>query len=72
MTPSMDHLFDRGFISFEDDGRLLVSLVAHSASLHRMEVEVEGERNVGPCSSRQGRFLKFHRDAVFLRSAVGM
>ena len=25
LTPSIDHLFDRGFIGFEDDGRLIIS-----------------------------------------------
>jgi putative restriction endonuclease len=29
LTPSIDHLFDRGFISFEDKGRLIISPVAH-------------------------------------------
>jgi hypothetical protein len=29
LTPSIDHLFDRGFISFEDSGILIVSPVAH-------------------------------------------
>jgi transposase len=32
LTPTIDHLFDRGFISFEDDGRLLISPVAHPQS----------------------------------------
>lgn len=72
LTPSIDHLFDRGFISFEDDGRLLVSPVAHRPSLHRMGVNVEKEHNVGPFRSGQGRFLAFHRDSVFLRSAVAL
>lgn len=38
--PSIDHLFDRGYISFEDTGRLLISPVAHKESLHRMECPV--------------------------------
>jgi len=29
LTPSVDHLFDRGFISFEDDGWLIISPIAH-------------------------------------------
>jgi hypothetical protein len=29
LTPSIDHLFDRGFISFEDSGKLIISPVAH-------------------------------------------
>ena len=36
LTPSIDHLFDRGFISFEDSGRLIISPVAHRPSLQRM------------------------------------
>jgi putative restriction endonuclease len=32
LTPSIDHLFDRGFISFEDNGELLISDVAHKES----------------------------------------
>jgi putative restriction endonuclease len=39
LTPSIDHLFDRGFISFEDTGRLIISPVAHAESLRRMGVE---------------------------------
>jgi putative restriction endonuclease len=29
LTPNIDHLFDRGFINFQDDGQLIVSPVAH-------------------------------------------
>ena len=68
LTPSIDHLFDRGFISFEDDGRLLVSPVAHRLSLQRMGVATTEKVNVGAFSSGQSHFLEFHRDAVFLRS----
>ncbi len=70
LTPSIDHLFDRGFISFRGDGRLLVSPVAHRPSLVRMGVEVEKELDVGRFTSGQERYLEFHRDAVFLRAVV--
>ena len=33
LTPSIDHLFDRGFIGFEDSGRLIISPVAHRPAL---------------------------------------
>jgi hypothetical protein len=39
LTPSIDHLFDRGFISFKDDGAVLISPVADERSLKRMGVE---------------------------------
>lgn len=68
LTPSIDHLFDRGFISFRADGRLLVSPVAHADSLRRMGVPVEG-LDVGGFSRGQKTFLEYHRDAVFLMRA---
>ena len=33
LTPTVDHLFDKGFISFEDSGQLIVSPVADQKSL---------------------------------------
>lgn len=36
LTPSIDHLFDHGFISFEDSGRLIISPVADMTSLERI------------------------------------
>ena len=34
LTPTVDHLFDRGFIGFEDNGRLILSAVAHRPPLN--------------------------------------
>lgn len=68
LTPSIDHLFDRGFLSFEQDGRLLISPVAHRASLARMGVPLDPAADVGRFSADRVRFLEYHRDAVFLRS----
>jgi hypothetical protein len=62
-TPSIDHLFDRGFISFEDSGRVIVSPVAHTPSLNRMGVETDHIVNVGPFSEGQRTFLDYHRNA---------
>ncbi len=68
LTPSIDHLFDRGFIGFEDNGKLIISPVAHRASLQRMGIETAKIVNVGAFSSGQKQFLDFHRNAVLLAS----
>ena len=68
LTPSIDHLFDRGFISFEDSGNVLVSPVAHRESLQRMGVDVTSKINVGMFSEEQRPFLEFHRESVFLET----
>ena len=70
LTPSIDHLFDRGFISFETDGRLLVSPVAHAESLKRMGVPVDECVNVGGFSKGQRQYLEFHQERVFLAAHV--
>jgi hypothetical protein len=70
LTPSIDHLFDRGFISFRTDGRVLISPVAHRESLARMGVAIDREVDVGEFTKRQSGFLEYHRDAVFLRAQV--
>jgi hypothetical protein len=71
LTPDVDHLFDRGFISFEDNGTLLVSPVTHRESLHLMGLDESLlRRNVGSFSEGQRSYLAFHRDSVFLQSRV--
>ena len=66
LTPSVDHLFDHGFISFEDGGRLLVSPVADRESLKRMGIETERTVNVGGFSEGQKQYLDYHRNEIFL------
>jgi hypothetical protein len=68
LTPSIDHLFDRGFISFDNNGDLLVSRVAHEFSLKKMGVPIEVKFNVGTFSEGQRQYLDFHRESVFLRA----
>jgi putative restriction endonuclease len=65
LTPSVDHLFDRGFISFEDNGRLITP-VAHRPSLERMGIKTNDPINVGGVTGGQRRFLDFHRNAILL------
>jgi hypothetical protein len=69
LTPSIDHLFDRGFIiSFQNNGELIVSPVAYTPSLERMGVSTRETVNVGSFSPGQQRFLEYDRDGVFLRA----
>ena len=70
LTPSIDHLFDRGFISFEDNGRLIISPAAHLTSLARMGVPTDAPANVGVFSEGQRGYLDFHRNEVFLGARV--
>jgi putative restriction endonuclease len=68
LTPTMDHLFDRGFISFEDSGLVIVSPVAHAPSLNRMGVATDRVINVGMFTQGQKQFLDYHRESVLLQA----
>jgi hypothetical protein len=70
LTPSIDHLFDRGFISFGDDGDVLISPIADCESLAKMGVQSEAPIFTGRFNSDQKYFLNYHREQVFLKSAV--
>lgn len=67
LTPTIDHLFDRGFISFENDGELLISPVAHEESMQKMGIITDRAINVGSFAEPQRKFLEFHRENVFLK-----
>ncbi len=68
LTPNADHLFDRGFIGFDDNGDVLISPVAHRESLAKMGLDPEKHTNVGSFSEGQRRYLQYHRDNVLLLS----
>ena len=69
LTPDADHLFDRGFVSFDDNGDVLWSPVVHVPSLLRMGLDPASIKNVGRFSEGQRSYLAFHRDSVFLQSS---
>ena len=70
LTPTIDHLFDRGYISFENNGDLLISPVSHTSSLERMGLPTHEKCNVGGFTDQQKVFLEFHREEIFLEKRV--
>jgi hypothetical protein len=70
LTPDIDLLFDRGLITFEDDGRLIYSPAADKLSLARLGLDAEATINVGSFSVGQRNYLQFHRENVFLQARL--
>ena len=70
LTPSIDHLFDRGFISCEDSGDLIISPIADQCSLEKMGVLVDAPLKVGGFNTDQKYFLNYHREEILLASAI--
>lgn len=66
LTPDVDRLFDRGMISFEDDGAVLVSPSLAEADLVAMGLEGLTARRVGPFTQARAGYLHWHRRWVFV------
>jgi len=66
LTPTIDHLFDRGFVSFENSGDLIISPIAHKDSMHKMGFIEESKINVGGFTDGQKSYLDWHRDSILL------
>lgn len=64
LSPHVDHLFDRGFISFGNDGDLLLSPELNPVILDQWKIAKS--TNVGIFKERQMKYLAFHRDEIFL------
>lgn len=69
LTPTIDHLFDRGFISFENNGDVLISPTADRVSLTKMGLFSTHINPPRRFNMDQGHFLEFHRNQVFLRGS---
>lgn len=70
LTPDADHLFDAGFVSFENDGGVLISPVAHIPSMQKMGLDPATFGNVGRFSEGQRLYLDHHRENVFLKARL--
>ena len=62
LSPHIDHLFDKGHITFSDTGDLLISVSADKEALKKWQVS---GMNVGGFNQAQLRYLKYHREHVF-------
>lgn len=64
LAPHIDHLFDKGFVSFTDAGQLIFS--------GALPESVKAAWNLGrvfvakPLTASQGVYMKYHREQVFL------
>jgi hypothetical protein len=64
LAPHIDHLFDKGFISF-DQGKLIISRHLEKPVLEKWSIRPDVD--VGSFNSQQAEFLEYHRDVVLLR-----
>lgn len=65
LTPHADALFDRGWISFEAKGNLIVTDLLPNDVRKRIGLNLRQGRNCGSFTAKQQAYLEFHRNQVF-------
>jgi putative restriction endonuclease len=63
LSPHVDHLFDRGFISFRNSGVILIAKELNPKVLDQWAINPG--QNVGGFKSKQCEYLEYHREVVF-------
>jgi hypothetical protein len=66
LTPHVDCLFDRGLLSFGDDGDVLLSPRLDTIDLDRLGLTSACNANCGSFVPQQRPYLAYHRSEVFL------
>lgn len=62
LSPHVDHLFDQGYISFKDNGDILICDCLDRSVLQSWGIT---KSNAGAFNNRQKNYLKYHRKYVF-------
>ncbi len=63
LTPAYEHLFDKGFITFSDDGQMFVS--GELSQIEAKNLGINLKARIRCLAERSKCFLKYHRDHVF-------
>lgn len=65
LAPHVDHLFDKGYLSFDEQGDVLVSSRLNQTVLEAWNIDRHA--NVGTFTAEQSGYMAYHRTHVFQR-----
>ena len=65
LCPMHDALFDKGFISFDDNGKILISKELNE--VEQALVNINEDSCINIVSEKQKEYLKYHRDNIFIK-----
>ncbi len=71
LAPHVDRLFDKGLISFEDNGTILVSDALSLETIEKLGLCAALNRKAGAFNKAQAGYLNHHRRVIFLPGAAG-
>jgi hypothetical protein len=64
LTPTLDTLFDRGFITFENKGQIIIS---KEIELYSKILNISTDMKLRKQFENNGHYLEYHRDEIYLK-----
>ena len=65
LTPNLDRAFDRGYVSFAEDGSIMISPVLSVESMQALGIRPDMALRI--CDERVGTYMAYHREHVFVQ-----
>lgn len=65
LSPLYDKLFDRGFITFTNDRKILISNWLSPQNVSRLGIKENQFVQLLPMDDQRKAYLQFHRNSVF-------
>lgn len=62
LTPNYDALFDKGFISFETDGKILISSELNQPDIDYFQIPGKTKHHF---SNKHAGYLEYHQEMIF-------
>ena len=63
LVPNLDIAFDHGFISFDDDGRIMISEILSDNEMCKLGIHAD--MKITRIDKRHCEYLKYHRKQVY-------
>ncbi|WDI95509.1 HNH endonuclease [Xanthomonas campestris] len=65
LTPNLDRAFDRGYVSFAEDGSIMISPALSVESMQALGIRPDMALRI--CDERLGTYMAYHREHVFVQ-----
>lgn len=65
LTPNLDRAFDRGYVSFAEDGSIMISPVMSVESMQALGIRPDMTLRI--CDERIGTYMAYHREHIFVQ-----
>lgn len=66
LTPNLDRAFDRGYVSFAEDGSIMISPVLSVESMQALGIRPDMALRI--CDERIGTYMAYHREHIFVQA----